>query len=54
MDDYNSLLEDCTISRIMMNSLNHYAYDSVCETIFSRIVRLRNESLDWKKVLIKP
>ena len=51
---WNSLLEDGTISGIMMNSLNHYAYGSVCETIFSRIVGLRNVSPGWKKVLIKP
>ena len=51
---WNSLLEDGTISGIMMNSLNHYAYGSVCETIFSRIVGLRNISPGWKKVLIKP
>ena len=37
-----------------MNSFNHYAYGSVCETIFSRIVGLRNISPGWKKVLIKP
>ena len=51
---WNSLLEDGTISGISMNSLNHYAYGSVCETIFSRIVGLRNLSPGWKKVLIKP
>ena len=51
---WNSLLEDGTISGISMNSLNHYAYGSVCETIFSRIVGLRNVSPGWKKVLIKP
>ena len=51
---WNSILEDGTISGIGMNSLNHYAYGSVCETIFSRIVGLRNVSPGWKKVLIKP
>ena len=51
---WNSLLEDGTISGIGMNSLNHYAYGSVCETIFSRIVGLRNVCPGWKKVLIKP
>ena len=51
---WNSLLEDGTISGINMNSFNHYAYGSVCETIFSIIVGLRNLSPGWKKVLIKP
>ena len=51
---WNSLLEDGTISGINMNSFNHYAYGSVCETIYSRIVGLRNLSPGWKKVLIKP
>ena len=37
-----------------MNSLNHYAYGSVCESIYSRIAGLRNLLPGWKKVLIKP
>ena len=51
---WNSLLPDGTISGISMNSFNHYSYGSVCESIFSRIVGLRNLAPGWKKVLIKP
>ena len=35
---WNSLLANGTISGISMNSFNHYAYGSVCESIYSRIV----------------
>ena len=51
---WNSLLEDGTISGIDMNSFNHYANGSVCETIYSRIAGLRNIGVGWKKVMIKP
>ena len=51
---WNSLLENGTISDILMNSFNHYAYGSVCETIYSRIAGLRNIAPGWKKVIIKP
>ena len=51
---WNSLLENGTISDTGMNSLNHYAYGSVCESIYSRIAGLRNLLPGWKKVLIKP
>ena len=51
---WNSLLENGTISGNGMNSFNHYAYGSVCETIYSRIAGLRNLSPGWKKVKIKP
>ena len=37
-----------------MNSFNHYAYGSVCESIYSRIAGLRNMAPGWKKVMIKP
>jgi alpha-L-rhamnosidase len=37
-----------------MNSLNHYAYGSVCQAIYSRIAGLKNLSPGWKKVLIQP
>ena len=51
---WNSLLPNGTISGSFMNSFNHYAYGSVCETIYSRIAGLRNMSPGWKKVLIQP
>ena len=51
---WNSLLEDGSILGTGMNSLNHYAYGSVCEAIYSRIVGLKNMSPGWKKVLIQP
>ena len=53
-EKWNSLLEDGTISDNSMNSFNHYAYGSVCETIYSRIAGLRNLEPGWKKVEIKP
>ena len=51
---WNSILPDGTISGTAMNSLNHYAYGSVCEAIYSRIAGLRNLAPGWKKVEIKP
>ena len=51
---WNSLLEDGTVGGNTMNSFNHYAYGSVCESIYSRIAGLRNLSPGWKKVKIKP
>ena len=51
---WNSLLENGTISDNLMNSFNHYAYGSVCETIYSRIAGLRNIKPGWKKVIIQP
>ena len=51
---WNSLFANGTISGISMNSFNHYAYGSVCEAIYSRIVGLKNLKPGWKKVLIQP
>ena len=51
---WNSLYSDGTISGTDMNSFNHYAYGSVCESIYSRIAGLRNLSPAWKIVKIKP
>lgn len=51
---WNSVLEDGTISGTSMNSLNHYAYGSVCEAIYTRIVGLRNLGDAYSKVLIAP
>ena len=51
---WNSLNEDGSISGTDMNSLNHYAYGSVCEAIYSRIIGLRNDAPGWKKALVAP
>jgi len=51
---WNSLDADGTISGTGMNSLNHYAYGSVCEAIYSRIMGLQNAAPGWKKALIAP
>lgn len=51
---WNSVLEDGTISGTSMNSLNHYAYGSVCEAIYTRIAGLRNWGNAYQKVLIAP
>ena len=51
---WNSLEADGTISGTGMNSLNHYAYGSVCEAIYSRIMGLQNAAPGWKKAVIAP
>ena len=51
---WDSLLPDGTINKYPMNSFNHYAYGSVCESIYTRIGGLVNLSPGWKKVRIKP
>lgn len=51
---WNSLLPDGTISGTGMNSLNHYAYGSVCEAIYSRIAGLRTAVPGWRKAIIAP
>ena len=51
---WNGLLENGKLADYHMNSFNHYAYGSVCEAIYSRIVGLRNAAPGWKKVIIKP
>ena len=51
---WNSILEDGSLGNPSMNSFNHYAFGSVCEAIYSRIVGLQNLSPGWRKVRIKP
>ena len=51
---WNSLEADGTISKTSMNSLNHYAYGSVCEAVYSRVMGLKNAAPGWKKALIAP
>ncbi|MDD2648357.1 MAG: family 78 glycoside hydrolase catalytic domain [Eubacteriales bacterium] len=51
---WNSLEKDGTISGTGMNSLNHYAYGSVCEAVYSRIMGLQNASAGWKRARIAP
>ena len=51
---WNSLLPNGSINTRTMNSFNHYAYGSVCESIYSRIAGLRNAAPGWRKVVIKP
>ena len=51
---WDSLLPDGTINKYPMNSFNHYAYGSVCESIYTRIGGIVNLSPGWKKVRIKP
>lgn len=51
---WNSLLPDGHISGTNMNSLNHYAYGSVCEAIYSRIAGLRPAAPGWRSALIEP
>ena len=51
---WNSLEGDGSISGTGMNSLNHYAYGSVCEAIYSRIMGLGNAAPGWRRALIAP
>ncbi len=51
---WNSLDENGKITGTGMNSLNHYAYGSVCEAVYSRIMGLRNMAPGWKKAWIAP
>jgi alpha-L-rhamnosidase len=51
---WNSLLPDGTISGTGMNSLNHYAYGSVCEAIYSRIAGLQCGEAGWRSAIVKP
>ncbi len=51
---WNSLLPDGSISGTGMNSLNHYAYGSVCEAIYSRIAGLRQAEPGWGRAIIEP
>ena len=51
---WNAFLENGKLNSPKMNSFNHYAYGSVCESIYSRIAGLKNIAPGWKKVIIKP
>lgn len=51
---WNSLLADGTISGINMNSLNHYAYGSVCEAIYAHIAGLKCTKAGWVSASIEP
>ena len=51
---WNSLLPDGTINGTEMNSLNHYAYGSVVEMLYSRIAGLQCEAPGWRRAVIAP
>lgn len=51
---WNSVLPDGHLSGSGMNSLNHYAYGSVCETLFSRVAGLRPTKPGFAAVCIRP
>ena len=51
---WNSIEADGSISGTGMNSLNHYAYGSVCEAVYAHIMGLKNAAPGWRKVLIAP
>ena len=51
---WNSLEPDGAVSKTGMNSLNHYAYGSVCEAVYSRIMGLKNAAPGWVKATIAP
>ncbi len=51
---WNSLLSDGKISGTNMNSLNHYAYGSVVEAIYSYIAGLKPSGVGFTSVKIEP
>lgn len=51
---WNSLNPDGSISGVMMNSMNHYAFGSVCEAIYAYVAGLKSLEPGWKKVEIAP
>ena len=51
---WNSIEADGSISGTGMNSLNHYAYGSVCEAVYAHIMGLKNAAPGWSKALIAP
>jgi len=51
---WNSLNPDGSMSGTGMNSLNHYAYGSVCEAIYSRVMGLRCGAPGWKRAIVSP
>ena len=51
---WNSILPDGHISGTNMNSLNHYAYGAVCESIYGDIAGLRPASAGWRSARIAP
>ena len=51
---WNSLNPDGSISGTGMNSLNHYAYGSVCEAIYTRIAGLQCAAPGFKKAIVAP
>ncbi len=51
---WNSLLPDGKISGITMNSLNHYAYGSVAQSVYSHIGGLSLKESGWKEAKIAP
>ena len=51
---WNSIEADGSISGTGMNSLNHYAYGSVCEAVYAHIMGLQNAAPGWKKAVIAP
>lgn len=51
---WNSLEADGTISGTGMNSLNHYAYGTICEAIYAQIAGLQYAAPGWKRARIAP
>lgn len=51
---WNSVLPDGKISGTAMNSLNHYAYGSVCEAIYGYVAGLRPLSPGWRRAVLEP
>ncbi len=51
---WNSLEADGTISGTGMNSLNHYAYGSVCEAVFAHICGRKTPPPVGRKRALRP
>jgi alpha-L-rhamnosidase len=51
---WNSILEDGSISKTGMNSLNHYAYGSVVEFFYAYIAGIRPAKPGYRRAVIAP
>ena len=51
---WNSVLPDGTINPAGMNSLNHYAYGSVMEFVYSYAGGIRSLAPGWKRAVLAP
>ena len=51
---WNSVLDDGTVSGIVMNSLNHYSFGAVLEYIYRNILGIQSAGIGFKRVRFVP